>query len=440
MAAKKSSAEAKPEEGWETVASKDARSRDDAPAQFMALLWLLLFWQCHGWQTPAEVAQLWDPQTLASFSTAQLSAFGSLARGECPLLSRAVRCTATRRKSAPAPKEPSGEKASRVPWKRLAYAYLKEEASLASRQARSMVRHVWRNYERLGFGKDELKPVSGRAVDSWGGVGQMLVDSLDTLWLTGLREEFHRAADWVEESLDFNKDLNVNYFETSIRHLGGLLSAYVFSQRSGLLRKAADLATRLAHAFPSDGPKAPERPSASPPSASQFRRWLNSAKHFLQQVFAEEEPLSELGTYDAEVETEVEDLSQQLAEKEKTKEVTLPLSDVNLQSGQATDLAGFLSLADEIYVPVEWKMLALLTSNCEHARQQDQVLQVLNASANLERGLVAILLQKNGDVYAVPDNRISLGSRGDSFYEYLLKDNLFLGAHANPLAQSLWVA
>ncbi|CAJ1450832.1 unnamed protein product, partial [Effrenium voratum] len=46
-------------------------------------------------------------------------------------------------------------KASRVPWKRLAYAYLKEEASLASRQARSMVRHV--NYERLGFGKDELQ-------------------------------------------------------------------------------------------------------------------------------------------------------------------------------------------------------------------------------------------------------------------------------------------
>ena len=32
-------------------------------------------------------------------------------------------------------------------------------------------------------------------------------------------------------------------------------TAEVFSQRSGLLRKAADLATRLAHAFPSDGPK-----------------------------------------------------------------------------------------------------------------------------------------------------------------------------------------
>lgn len=40
----------------------------------------------------------------------------------------------------------------------------------------------------------------------------------------------------------------VNYFETSIRHLGGLLSAYVFSQRPGLLLKAIDLAQRLAQA------------------------------------------------------------------------------------------------------------------------------------------------------------------------------------------------
>ena len=38
----------------------------------------------------------------------------------------------------------------------------------------------------------------------------------------------------------------VNYFETSIRHLGGLLSAYTFSLRPGLLLKAIDLAERLA--------------------------------------------------------------------------------------------------------------------------------------------------------------------------------------------------
>ena len=49
-----------------------------------------------------------------------------------------------------------------------------------------MLRHVWSNYERHAFGKDQLKPVTGRGVDSWGGVAQTRVDSLDTcLGVTG---------------------------------------------------------------------------------------------------------------------------------------------------------------------------------------------------------------------------------------------------------------
>lgn len=39
-------------------------------------------------------------------------------------------------------------------------------------------------------GKDELKPLSKRGQDNWGGMGVTLVDSLDTLWLMGMTEEF----------------------------------------------------------------------------------------------------------------------------------------------------------------------------------------------------------------------------------------------------------
>ncbi|CAE7257625.1 MNS1 [Symbiodinium natans] len=66
--------------------------------------------------------------------------------------------------------------------------YLAEEAFLARRQALSMMRHVWRNYETHAFARDELRPVSGKGQDSWGGIGQTLVDALDTLWLMGFRE------------------------------------------------------------------------------------------------------------------------------------------------------------------------------------------------------------------------------------------------------------
>ena len=42
------------------------------------------------------------------------------------------------------------------------------------------------------FGADEIKPVSGMRND-WGGMGMTLLDSLDTLWLMGMKEEFDDA-------------------------------------------------------------------------------------------------------------------------------------------------------------------------------------------------------------------------------------------------------
>lgn len=48
----------------------------------------------------------------------------------------------------------------------------------------------------------------------------------DTLWLMGLRDEFRQAQDWVARDLTFNNAHDVSVFETTIRELGGLLSAY----------------------------------------------------------------------------------------------------------------------------------------------------------------------------------------------------------------------
>ncbi|CAL1151455.1 unnamed protein product [Cladocopium goreaui] len=391
------------------------------------------------WQSPAELVEIWDKQTLASFSVSQLAAFQALSCGRCPLLSRVC------------------QRRSGSEWRKLALQYVREEAALAQRQARNMLRHVWSNYERHAFGKDQLKPVTGRGVDSWGGVAQTLVDSLDTLWMMGFHEEFHRAAEWAEANLNFDKDLNVNYFETSIRHLGGLLSAYVFSQRPGLLLKAIDLAQRLEKAFPQlaspgPGPGAAPRRAGGTASAG-WAQWLSKAAQFLQQVFTESTEESGSGEYpefSGGDDEHGQDLSQQLQlpqrpprrarDPREPRAVGLPLSDVNLRTGKAQDLAGFLSLS-ETFVPVEWKFLALLTSNCDLVRHQDEVLEVLNQSADLaSKGLAAILLQKNGDVHSFNVNRISLGSRGDSFYEYLLKDSLFLGSHGNPMAHAMWAA
>ena len=40
------------------------------------------------------------------------------------------------------------------------------------------------------MGYDELAPVSLKGKNSFGNLGAMVIDSLDTLWMFGLREEF----------------------------------------------------------------------------------------------------------------------------------------------------------------------------------------------------------------------------------------------------------
>lgn len=50
--------------------------------------------------------------------------------------------------------------------------------------------------------------------------------------------EFQEARNWVAEKLTFDKDVEVNLFESTIRILGGLLSAYHLSGDRIFLSKA----------------------------------------------------------------------------------------------------------------------------------------------------------------------------------------------------------
>jgi uncharacterized protein YyaL (SSP411 family) len=88
-----------------------------------------------------------------------------------------------------------------------------------------------------------------RGSDNWGGMGVTLVDSLDTLWLMGLKDEFKEARDWVATSLTFEHAGTVSVFETTIRELGGLLAAYDLSKDTIFLTKAQQLADKLTPAF-----------------------------------------------------------------------------------------------------------------------------------------------------------------------------------------------
>ncbi|CAH0384494.1 unnamed protein product [Bemisia tabaci] len=108
--------------------------------------------------------------------------------------------------------------------------------------------HAWHGYKKFAWGHDHLKPISG-GKDNWFGLGLSIVDSLDTMYIMNLKDEFQEARDWVDKHLDLNNLNDVNLFEVTIRVLGGLLTAYHFSDDPIFLDKSMELGDHLLPCF-----------------------------------------------------------------------------------------------------------------------------------------------------------------------------------------------
>ncbi|KAH9764651.1 alpha-mannosidase I MNS4 [Citrus sinensis] len=135
-----------------------------------------------------------------------------------------------------------------------------EEARQLRDEVREMFYHAFDGYMEHAFPLDELRPLSCEGEDSLGGYALTLVDSLDTLALLGDRERFTTSVEWIGKNLQFDINKTVSVFETTIRVLGGLLSAHLIasdyatgmkipSYDNQLLNLAEDLAQRLLPAF-----------------------------------------------------------------------------------------------------------------------------------------------------------------------------------------------
>ncbi len=117
---------------------------------------------------------------------------------------------------------------------------------------RREMRWAWEQYREHAWGLDQIKPISGGSESfplKTHHVGLSLIEALDTLWVMGLDEEFNDGIEWVKRNLDFDIDGEVSVFETSIRLVGGLLSAWHACGEPVLLAKARDCADRLLPSF-----------------------------------------------------------------------------------------------------------------------------------------------------------------------------------------------
>lgn len=143
----------------------------------------------------------------------------------------------------------------------------------------------WQSYRENAWLSDELTPITGQSRNTFGGWGATLVDSLDTLWIMGMKIDFEEAVD-AAVTIDFTKSQHeeINVFETTIRYLGGFLAAYDQSGDPRLLRKANEVGEMLIKAFDT-------------PNRMPITRWrINSAAAGERQAAPESVLVAEIGS------------------------------------------------------------------------------------------------------------------------------------------------
>uniref|UniRef100_I1M1F3 alpha-1,2-Mannosidase n=1 Tax=Glycine max TaxID=3847 RepID=I1M1F3_SOYBN len=237
--------------------------------------------------------------------------------------------------------------------------------------------HAWSGYKKFAMGYDELMPLSQHGIDGLGGLGATVVDALDTAMIMGLDEVVAEAGSWVEEQLSerISKKGQVNLFETTIRVLGGLLSAYHLS--------GGEKGTNLTHA----GPK---------PAV-----YLEIAK----------------------------DLADRLLSAFTASPTAIPFSDVILHDKSAHPAPGGLSSTSEVStLQLEFNYLSQISGDQKYSLEAMKVMEHMKTLPKIE-GLVPIYISPHSGEFS--GENIRLGSRGDSYYEYLIKVWLQSGASSN---------
>ncbi|KIM46837.1 glycoside hydrolase family 47 protein [Hebeloma cylindrosporum] len=108
-------------------------------------------------------------------------------------------------------------------------------------------------YKLYAFGHDDVAPIRKGFSDGRNGWGATIVDAMSTMHIMGLNDLFTEAVNFASE-IDFSNSKTpdtVSVFESTIRYVGGLLSAYELNDQKypQLKTKAKELADKLAFAW-----------------------------------------------------------------------------------------------------------------------------------------------------------------------------------------------
>ncbi|KKZ58585.1 mannosyl-oligosaccharide alpha-1,2-mannosidase [[Emmonsia] crescens] len=245
----------------------------------------------------------------------------------------------------------------------------------------------WDDYADHAWGHDIYKPLSKKGEDMVkGGMGWIIVDSLDTLMIMNLTSRVQNARKWIHTSLHYDQDHAVNTFETTIRMLGGLLSAHYLST-----------------AYPDLAPITDDDEGA--PGEDLYIEKATALADRLLGAF--ESPSG------------------------------VPYASINLNTSVGVESHtdnGASSTAEATTIQLEFKYLAKLTGEANYWQKVEKVMEVVEGNGR-EDGLVPIFIQPETGKFM--GQNIRLGSRGDSYYEYLIKQYLQT-SRGEPIYLDMW--
>ncbi|KAI8456681.1 glycoside hydrolase [Phakopsora pachyrhizi] len=127
------------------------------------------------------------------------------------------------------------------------------EDKIRAQDVKNTMSAAFKDYMQHGFPADEVRPISLGKRNTRNGWSASLVDSLTTLYVMDLQTEFKEAVDKTLR-IDFSKSQTedpISLFETTIRYLAAMLSAYELSGATNqeLLKKAQSLGDSLTTAW-----------------------------------------------------------------------------------------------------------------------------------------------------------------------------------------------
>ncbi|KAI0841532.1 glycoside hydrolase family 47 protein [Hypoxylon sp. FL0890] len=237
----------------------------------------------------------------------------------------------------------------------------------------------WDAYFANAWGYDRYHPVSERGSQmSPDGLGWIIVDSLDTIMLMNLTDRLAESRKWLQRKLNYNQDQDVNTFEMTIRMLGGLLSAHY-------------LTTQLPNA-----------------TSRRYSVYLAKAVELADRLLPAYESRS-----------------------------GIPYASVHLSKAKGVPShadGASSSTAEAGTLQLEMKYLSYLTGNDTYWRKAEMVMKVLSDN-HAEDGLVPIFVNPESGRFT--SREIRLGSRGDSYYEYLVKQFLQTSGQ-EPVYLEMW--